>query len=51
MRDPILRGGIVPVPRWIIPFRVIQFLFAVIVLGLVAYAFTYQNGGEVRLNT
>ncbi|KAF1953980.1 hypothetical protein CC80DRAFT_134817 [Byssothecium circinans] len=42
-----LKGGAVGVPRWILAFRALQFLFAILVIALSAYALSIYRGGPV----
>ena len=43
-----LKGGAVPIPRWILIFRTFQLLFALITISLTAYALSVYSGGPVR---
>ncbi len=44
----ILRCGAVPVPQWTIVLRILEALFALIVIGLLGYTLHYHGGGLVR---
>ncbi|KAF1998023.1 hypothetical protein P154DRAFT_524339 [Amniculicola lignicola CBS 123094] len=44
----MLKGGVVPVPRWILIFRMFQLFFAILVLGLTAYCLSVYDGGPLR---
>ncbi|KAF2842687.1 hypothetical protein M501DRAFT_1053504 [Patellaria atrata CBS 101060] len=43
-----LRGGAAPVPSWFLPLRILQALLAILVLGLVAYGLSVNDGGPIR---
>lgn len=44
-----LKGGCVRLPRWVLFLRVLQLLFAVIIIGLVSYLLSIHDGGYVKL--
>ncbi|KAF2740479.1 hypothetical protein EJ04DRAFT_518785 [Polyplosphaeria fusca] len=44
----MLKGGAVPIPRWILIFRFFQLLFAIVVLALTAYALSIGGGGPIQ---
>ncbi|KAF2108965.1 hypothetical protein BDV96DRAFT_636375 [Lophiotrema nucula] len=45
----MLKGGAVPIPRWILIFRFFQLFFAILVLGLTAYSLSVGGGGPRKI--
>ncbi|KAF2810123.1 uncharacterized protein BDZ99DRAFT_476330 [Mytilinidion resinicola] len=43
-----LKGGAVPLPRWILVFRLLQLIFAVLVIALTSYSISINKGGPLR---
>ncbi|KAF2499768.1 hypothetical protein BU16DRAFT_283007 [Lophium mytilinum] len=43
-----LKGGTVPLPRWILVFRLLQLIFAVLIIALTSYSISINKGGPVR---
>ena len=43
----MLKGGAVPVPRWILVFRFLQLFFAVLIIALISFSLSVNGGGPV----
>lgn len=48
MNPYIPKASIIRQPRWLLGFRLLQAIFAIIVLGLTAYGLSRDRGGPVR---
>ncbi|KAF2786647.1 hypothetical protein K505DRAFT_422288 [Melanomma pulvis-pyrius CBS 109.77] len=44
----MLKGGAVPLPRWILVLRAFQLLFAILIIALTAYGLSIYSGGPIR---
>lgn len=46
----MLKGGAVPLPRWILVLRAFQLLFAILIIALTAYGLSIYSGGPVSFS-
>ena len=43
----MLKGGAVPIPRWILVFRFLQLFFALLIIALISFSLSVNGGGPV----
>ena len=43
----MLKGGAVPIPRWILTFRFLQLFFAILIIALISFSLSVNGGGPV----
>ena len=43
----MLKGGAVPILRWILVFRFLQLFFAVLIIALISFSLSVDGGGPV----
>lgn len=46
----MLKGGAVPLPRWILALRAFQLFFAILIIALTAYGLSIYSGGPVSFS-
>lgn len=44
----MLKGGAVPIPRWILVFRFLQLFFAVLIIALISFSLSVNGGGPLQ---